>query len=108
VNCLNSILLEGKCALKPRTVTAPDGKLCEFSIISCRYKHDGMKEESTFEVEAGGRLGEQIAFIVKEGRGIRVVGRLRETKSIDASGFERSSVRIVAEHVELKREGAGL
>jgi single-stranded DNA-binding protein len=68
--------------------------MCEFSITSYRYKPDGMKEESTFEVEAGGRLGETIAHTVKQGVGLRIVGRVREV---------RSGARIVAEHVEIKR-----
>jgi single-strand DNA-binding protein len=39
-----------------------------------------------------------------KGRGVRVVGRLKQDRWNDANGKQRSKVTIVAEHVEFRPE----
>jgi len=46
------------------------------------------------------RLAEVCAEYLKKGRGVRVVGRLKQDKWTDADGKPHSRVHIVAEHVE--------
>jgi single-strand DNA-binding protein len=48
------------------------------------------------------RLAEVCGEYLKKGRGVRVVGRLKQDRWTDADGKPHSRVLIVAEHVEFK------
>lgn len=61
---------------------------------------------SYFDVEAWSRLGSTCAQYLKKGRGVRVVGRLKQDRWIDPDGKPRAKVKIVAEHVEFKPQAA--
>ena len=106
MNPLNSILLEGNLTHDPDFKTLPsDNGVCSFSIATNRFYGRGEsmeKETSYFTVEAWNRLGEVCRDTLKKGRGIRVVGRLKQERWTDADGKPRSVVKIVAEHVEFK------
>lgn len=102
MNCLNSILLEGDCASEPEMVATPKGDICQFTVKSHRKDIDGLVEESTFDVEASGRLAQTIAQTVKKGRGLRIVGRIKEEVFFDEAGHAMSCTKIIAEHVEFK------
>jgi len=105
MNSLNSILIEGNLVDDPRLSETPKGTpVCTFSIASDRfYKADGdvEKEVSFFDVETWGRLGEACAENLKKGRGVRVVGRLKQDRW-QQDGQQHSRVKVVAEHVEFK------
>ena len=106
MNSLNSILLEGNLTRDPETKTLPSGtQVCNFSVASNRFykQNDALeKEVSYFDVEAWARLGQSCSDILKKGRGVRVVGRLKQDRWIDALGKSHSKVKVVAEHVEYK------
>lgn len=106
MNALNSILLEGNLVRDPKLKTTPGGtKVVSFSIASNRFFRDGgnlVGETSYFDVEAWGRLAEACSETLTKGRGVRVVGRLKQDRWTDADGKMRSRVKIVAEHVEFK------
>ncbi len=106
MNSLNSILLEGNLTHDPELKTLPSGSMvCTFTVTSNRfYKQHGQleKETSYFDVEAWSTLGQACADTLKKGRGVRVVGRLKQERWTDADGKEHSKVKIVAEHVEFK------
>lgn len=106
MNYLNSILLEGECASEPKVITSPEGDKYEFKVIHCRKKPDGLKEESCFDIEAWSRLGEMAARTVRMGKSMRIVGRIKEEKVIDDESGTHSRVKIIAEHIELKVQGA--
>jgi single-strand DNA-binding protein len=106
MNYLNSILLEGDCASEPKVITAPEGDKCEFKVVYCRKTPDGANETSFFDIEAASRLGEMAARTVRTGKGMRIVGRIKEEKVVDEKGGIQSRVKIVAEHIELKVQGA--
>ena len=53
-------------------------------------------------MEAWSKLGLACSQNLKKGRGVRVVGRLKQDRWTDAAGKLRSRVMIVAEHVEFK------
>lgn len=108
MNYLNSILLEGDCASEPKVIAAPEGDKCEFRVVSYRKKPDGMREESFFDIEVWSRLGETIARTLKIGKVMRIVGRIKEEKVVDELGGIRSRMKIVAEHIELKVQGAAI
>lgn len=106
MNSLNSIVIEGNLTADPKSKTLPSGStVCNFTLASDRfYRQDEgtEKEVSYFDVEAWARLGESCARDLKRGRGVRVVGRLKQDRWIDHEGKKRSRVVIVAEHVEFK------
>lgn len=106
MNSLNSILIEGNLTRDPELKATPKGTpVCSFSVASNRfYKQDEeyQKEVSFFDVEAWAKLAESCAEYLEKGRGVRVVGRLKQDRWQDQEGNPRSKVKIVAEHVEFK------
>ncbi|MBN2658227.1 MAG: single-stranded DNA-binding protein [Spirochaetales bacterium] len=106
MNSLNSILLEGNLVRDPETgETAKGTKFCRFSIASNRfYKQEGSRvdEVSYFDVEVWSKLAENCYANLEKGRGVRVVGRLKQDRWQDEEGKGRTKVKIVGEHVEFK------
>jgi single-strand DNA-binding protein len=68
------------------------------------------KEVSFFDVEAWSKLAESCRSMGYKGRGVRVVGRLKQDRWSDTEGKNHSKVSIIAEHVEFrpdfKKDGA--
>jgi single-strand DNA-binding protein len=108
MNNLNSILIEGNLVRDPLFRSTPKGvPLCTFSLASNRFfKQDsGMeKEVSFFDVEAWGKLAEHCYNLGHKGRGVRVVGRLKQDRWTGSDGKNHSRVTIVAEHVEFRTD----
>jgi single-strand DNA-binding protein len=108
MNNLNSILIEGNLVRDPETRTTPKGTaVSTFSIASNRYfKQDsGMeKEVSFFNVETWAKVAETVGKLGRKGRGVRVVGRLKQERWNDKDGKPQSKVVVVAEHVEFRPE----
>jgi single-strand DNA-binding protein len=106
VNSLNSILLEGNLVRDPESKTLSTGsQVCNFTVASDRFyrQNDAAeKEVSYFDVEAWSKLGLACSQNLKKGRGVRVVGRLKQDRWTDGEGKQKSRVMIVAEHVEFK------
>lgn len=106
MNALNSILVEGNLVRNPSSKILPSGMpVCDFVIASNRSHrmNEGFeKEVSYFDIEAWSRLGSSCAQNLEKGRGVRVVGRLKQDRWLDTEGKQRSRVKIVAEHVEFK------
>ena len=108
MNELNSVLLEGNLVrdVKLRT-TKNGGSVGNFSVASNRfYRKDGNieKEVSFFDVETWSKLAENCYNFGHKGRGVRVVGRLKQDRWTGDDGKTRSKVTIVAEHVEFRPE----
>ncbi|MCG8479705.1 MAG: single-stranded DNA-binding protein [Spirochaetales bacterium] len=106
MNDLNSIIVEGNLTRDPVLSTTPNGvSVCNFSIGSHHmYKKEAKQhtETSFFDVEVWSRLGENCAEYLRKGRGVRVVGRLKQDRWKDGEGKSRSRLKIVAEHVEFR------
>jgi single-strand DNA-binding protein len=106
MNNLNSILIEGNLVKDPELSYTPKGTaVCKFTVACNRaFKQDDklQKEVSFFDVSTWTRLAEVCGEYLKKGRGVRVVGRLKQDKWTDADGKPHSRVEIVAEHVEFK------
>ena len=106
MNSLNSILLEGNLVRDPESKTLPTGsQVCNFTVASDRFyrQEDNLeKEVSYFDVEAWSKLGLACSQNLKKGRGVRVVGRLKQDRWTDGEGKSKSRLMIVAEHVEFK------
>ena len=106
MNNLNSILLEGNLVRDPEISYTPKGApVCNFTMACNRYYKQGeeLEEEvSYFDVTVWNRLAEVCKEYLAKGRGVRVVGRLKQDRWEDTEGKTRSKVHIVAEHVEFK------
>ena len=106
MNALNSILIEGNVVRDPVVKETPRGSsVCNFSIASNRYyKQDDEFEQETsfFDVEGWGKLAESCGKGCLKGRGVRVVGRLKQDRWTDSDGKNCSKIKVVAEHVEFK------
>ncbi|MDR3325549.1 MAG: single-stranded DNA-binding protein [Spirochaetaceae bacterium] len=106
MNNLNSILLEGNLVRDPLFKTTAKGtSLCTFSLATNRYfKQDsGFEQEvSYFDVETWSKLADSCMELGRKGRGVRVVGRLKQDRWMGDDGKTRSKVRVVAEHVEFR------
>jgi single-strand DNA-binding protein len=79
--------------------------VCKFSVACNRqWKQDDeiQKVVSFFDVSAWTRLAEVCGEYLKKGRGVRVVGRLKQDRWTDPEGKAHSRVEIIAEHVEFK------
>ena len=107
-NNLNSILIEGNLVRDPMFRSTPKGTpLCTFSLASNRYyKQDSQleREVSFFNVETWSKLAESCYSQGHKGRGVRVVGRLKQARWTGADGKAQSRITIVAEHVEFRPE----
>ena len=108
MNNLNSILIEGNLVRDPQLRTTPKGTpVCTFSLASNRFFRQDTgfeKEVSFFDVETWSKLAQACSDRGKKGRGVRVVGRLKQSRWTGADGKPHSRVAIVAEHVEFRPE----
>jgi len=106
MNHLNSLLIEGDLVDDPKIRHTPQGNaVCNFTIASKRFyrEEDGIEKEVSFlNVEAHGKLAEACVQRGKKGRGMRVVGRLRQDCWKDDDGNDCSRIIIVPEHVEFR------
>jgi len=100
MNSLNSIILEGNLTedSETRISNADDLPMCTFTIASTEYEND-KKEISHFDIVVKGKTVEKCKKL-KKGRGIRVVGRLKQARW--NAGDPQFKVFIIAEHVELQ------
>jgi len=108
MNNLNSVLIEGNLVRDPLIRSTTKGRsVCNFTIASNRYyKQDTNfeKEVGFFDVEAWGKLGDACGNLGRKGRGVRVVGRLKQDRWTGSDGKSHNKVAIVAEHVEYRPE----
>jgi len=106
MNSLNSILVEGNLVRDPSISKTPKGtQVCTFSVASNRFykvDNESHKEVSFFDVEVWAKLAGACSENLKKGRGVRVVGRLKQDRWSDADGKNHSRIKIVGEHVEFK------
>lgn len=104
MNNLNSILIEGVLLENPELSYTPKGTaMYKFTVVYDRtYKEDEeiKKGVSYFDVSIRTRLAEACGEYLKKGRGVRVVGRLKQDRWTDNKGKANSRVFIVAEHVK--------
>lgn len=102
MNMLNSLILEGVVIGEPHKSEASE--VLNFTVGSERYYRnragEDVTETSQFKVVAFGRMCD---IPVKEGSGVRVVGRLKENKWTDSEGVAHSEVQVVAEHIEIRK-----
>lgn len=106
MNNLNSVLIEGNLTREPVSSTTPNGKrYCKFTIASNRYFKAGdetQQEVAFVGVETWGRVAKSCATYLEKGRGVRVIGRLKQERWTDQDGKNHERILLSAEHVEFK------
>ena len=106
MNNLNNVIIEGNMTRDPEfRETAKGAALCTFSIAANRFfkQADEMtKEVSYFDVQTWAKLAESCRNLGRKGRGVRVVGRLKQERWNGSDGKAHSKVSIVADHVEFR------
>lgn len=103
----NSIVLEGNIVRDPESRETTKGvPICMFSIaVNKNYRTnqgERRQEVSFFDIETWGAMASSCASYCTKGRGIRVVGRLKQNRWQDTEGKNHSKIKIVAEHVDFK------
>ena len=105
MNMINSLILEGVVSGETHLNETSTTSVLNFTIEHTRYYKNKLGEDVTetshFKVVAFGRMCD---IPVKEGSGVRVVGRLKQNKWTDSEGASHSEVQIVAEHIEIKKK----
>jgi single-strand DNA-binding protein len=103
---LNSVLIDGNLTRDPELRSTPKGtKVCSFGLASNRFyevNEERVKEVNFFDVESWAKLGEACANHLEKGRGVRVIGRLKQDRWQNEDGQNRSRVKIVADHIVFK------
>ena len=107
MNQLNSIIVEGNVVRKPEILKTTSGfKICKIPIAVNRfYKNqngEGVNEVSYFDIETYKTLADACEKNCDKGRGMRVVGRLKQNRWKSADGKMNSKISIIAEHIEFK------
>ena len=107
MNQLNSIILEGNLVANAELSEPTKGfKVCRFSLGVNRFTKslngESIDEVSFFDVEAYGKLAETCEKNCSKGRGVRVVGRLKQNRWKNSEGKNVSRIIIIAEHIEYK------
>ena len=103
------VVIEGNLTQDPELKTVPSGKnTCRFPIATNRHYRNAERkliEETTFiTVDTWGTLAENCSKYLHKGRGVRVVGRLRQDRWQDDEENTHERYIIVAEHVEFQRD----
>lgn len=111
MNPLNNVLIEGNACRDAELKHSQNGAaICKISLAVDRYYKSGAgfdKEVSFFDVDTFGELARVCAEKCRKGVGLRITGRLRQSRWSGADGVNRSNVVIVADHVEFRQKNAG-
>ncbi|MCR5761619.1 MAG: single-stranded DNA-binding protein [Sphaerochaetaceae bacterium] len=108
MNDLNTVLIEGRLVRDPDLRTFATGQMCRFSIACARFYFDKDKrwvqDTSFLSVEVWGAAAKVCSDVLKKGRSVRVVGRIRQRTWKDNMEKNREYICIIAEHIEFKPE----
>ena len=112
MNNLNTVLMEGTLTRDPqREERSAEFSMCKLTLANNRYFRDNRKKEkdkewtkdaSYFYVYVSGPVAESCLKYLTKGRGVRVVGRLKQKSWRDYEGTWRERVYIIAEHIEFQ------
>lgn len=110
MNHLNNLLIEGVLVMDPETIALAKeskSKLVKFSIASDRIYIDkeGIKQKDTLflPVLVWGSLADMCLSHLSKGITVRLVGRLKMNRWETTAGEKRTSIELIAQHVEYKK-----
>ncbi len=111
MNQLNSLIIEGNVVRAPELREPKAGfKVCAIQLAVNRFyrnaRGEGVNEVSYFTIETYGKMAEICQQKCSKGRGLRIVGRLKQERWVKADGRTTSRVIIIAEHIEFKKLAA--
>ena len=102
MNMINSLILEGVVSGEPHLVETSD--VLNFTVETTRYYKnragEDVEEKSQFKVVV---YGSMCKLPLKEGSGVRIVGRLKQNICTDKDGVSHSEAQVIAEHIEIKK-----
>jgi len=106
MNNLNTVLMEGTLIRDPeRSNQVTGSSQCRLSLANNRYyfgkNGKWVQDASFFTVWVSGPVAESCLKFLRKGRGIRIVGRLKQLR-YSMGGFSREKVAILAEHIEFQ------
>lgn len=103
MNMLNSLIIEGVVSGEPHYEELGGAGQVSFTVDVTRYyknrNGENVEEISQFKVIG---FGSMCSIPLKDGVGVRLVGRLKENKWTDKDGVSHSEVQVVAEHIEIR------
>lgn len=107
MDSINSVVIEGNLVRDVTFKETTKGThLCTFSIAANRNftssNGDISKEVSYFDVETWGAVADECVKKGEKGRGIRLVGRLKQNRWTGTDGKNYSRITIIAEHAEFR------
>jgi len=106
MNTMNSVILEGNLVRDPEQKETPKGTpVCNFSVASNRFikRETGNENEvSYFDVEVWSKLAVTCGKYLEKGKGVRVVGRLKQDRWQDGEGNNKARIKIVGQHVDFR------
>lgn len=108
MTAMNQIIIEGN-VVRDSVIreTARGTRVATIPIASNRFYKDGkgefQQEVSFFDVQAWGQIFcEKIAKNAVKGRGVRIVGRLKQDRWKGEDGKTQAKVYIIADHIDFK------
>ena len=111
MNPINNVLIEGNACRDAELKHSNTGAaICKISLAVDRYykaEAGFEKEVSFFDVNVFGQLAKLCAEKCRKGIGLRIAGRLRQSRWVGADGVNRSNVAIIADHVEFRQKSNG-
>lgn len=108
MNNINCLIVEGNITQNVDFKTTTHGyPVCRIPIaVNHVYKKantdEYVEEVSYFDIETFGKLAEICAKFSEKGRGVSVVGRIKQNRWKSEDGKNQSRVTIIAEKVEFK------
>lgn len=108
MNAMNQIIIEGNVVRAPSVRETPAGKKVSILPIAVNHVYKDstgkfVEDVGFFDVETwGDRFTDRIVRYGLQGRGVRVVGRLKQNRWKDDEGKSHNKVYILAEHVDFK------
>ena len=107
---MNQIVIEGNVVRDTTVRETPRGtRVCTVPIATNHFYRDAngetRKEVAFFDVEAWGEnFCTHLARMAKKGRGLRVVGRLKQDRWKNQEGKSASKIYILAEHIDFQNQ----
>lgn len=106
MNTINSIVIEGRLVRDPVLKLMPNGtEVCSFSLATNRYymsNNEKVNETSFFDVETWAETAKLCSTDGRKGRGVRIVGRLKQDRWKGNDGKNYSRIKVVADNVAFR------
>lgn len=102
MNSLNQIILEGENVRVIKDNNSLFAFLLEVKRTFKNANGEMVEEISNFEIENWAGLAEVCRRMCNVGRGVRIVGRLKQNRWEDDMGMMKTKVVVISEYIEFK------